>query len=153
MAVFLPHGGGLILLGALTFGVTLLRLGLPLVWLRRELPDLRLRRALVSRARLRELTTVSWSNFLVHLASKVVFATDVVVVGIVLGAKAATLYAIPAKLFALAFGLGNVGLHPALSRLRRARGRGREHSPAPACFWPAFAAGPLPRCCSRSRSS
>ena len=118
VAVFLPHGGGLILLGALTFGVTLLRLGLPLVWLRRELPDLRLSRALVSRRRLRELTAVSWSNFLVHLASKVVFATDVVVVGIVLGAQAATVYAIPAKLFALAFGLGNVGsslLYPAFA--------------------------------------
>jgi O-antigen/teichoic acid export membrane protein len=118
VAIFLPHGGGLILLGVLTFGVTLLRLGLPLAWLRRELPDLRLRRALVSRARLRELTSISWSNFLVHLASKVVFATDVVVVGIVLGAEAATLYAIPAKLFALAFGLGNVGsglLYPAFA--------------------------------------
>lgn len=118
VAVFLPHGGGLILLGALTFGVTLLRLGLPLVWLRRELPELHLSRALVSRARLRELTVFSWSNFLVHLASKVVFATDVVVVGIVLGAEAATLYAIPAKLFALAFGLGNVGaglLYPAFA--------------------------------------
>jgi O-antigen/teichoic acid export membrane protein len=118
VAIFLPRGGGLILLGALTFGVTLLRLGLPLAWLRRELPDLRLRRVLVTRARLRELTAVSWSNFLVHLASKVVFATDVVVVGIVLGAEAATLYAIPAKLFALAFGLGNVGsglLYPAFA--------------------------------------
>ena len=118
VAVFLPRGGGLILLGALTLGVTLLRLGLPLVWLGRELPDLRLRRALVTRARLRELTVISWSNFLVHLASKVVFATDVVVVGIVLGAEAATLYAIPAKLFALAFGLGNVGsglLYPAFA--------------------------------------
>ena len=31
VAIFLPHGGGLILLGALTLGVTLLRLGLPLL--------------------------------------------------------------------------------------------------------------------------
>jgi O-antigen/teichoic acid export membrane protein len=118
VAVFLPHGGGLILLGALTFGVTVLRLGLPLAWLRRELPELRLSRALVSRARLRELTAFSWSNFLIHLASKVVFATDVVVVGIVLGGEAATLYAIPAKLFGLAFGLSNVGtglLYPAFA--------------------------------------
>lgn len=118
VAVFLPHGGGLILLGALTFGVTLLRLGLPLVWLRRELPDLQLSRSRVTRAGLRELTAFSWSNFLVHLANKVVFATDVVVVGIVLGAEATALYAIPAKLFALAFGLGNVGsglLYPAFA--------------------------------------
>jgi len=118
VAVFLPHGGGLVLLGALTLGTTLLRLALPLAWLRRELPELRLSRAFITRARLRQLTSFSWSNFLVHLANKVVFATDVVVVGIVLGAKAAALYAIPAKLFSLAFGLGSVGtslLYPALA--------------------------------------
>jgi O-antigen/teichoic acid export membrane protein len=118
VAVLLPHGGGLVLLGALTLGTTLLRLALPLAWLRRELPELRLSRAFVTRARLRALTSFSWSNFLVHLANKVVFATDVVVVGIVLGAEAAALYAIPAKLFLLAFGLGSVGtslLYPALA--------------------------------------
>ena len=46
------------------------------------------------------------------------FATDIVVVGIVLGPEAAALYAIPAKLFTLAFGLGSVGtslLYPALA--------------------------------------
>ncbi|MBA2461334.1 MAG: oligosaccharide flippase family protein [Actinobacteria bacterium] len=118
VAVLLPHGGGLVLLGALTLGTTLLRLALPLAWLRRELPELRVRRALVTRERLRELTSFSWSNFLVHLANKVVFATDVVVVGIVLGAEATALYAIPAKLFTLAFGLGSVGtslLYPAFA--------------------------------------
>ena len=46
------------------------------------------------------------------------FATDIVVVGIVLGPAAAALYAIPAKLFTMAFGLGSVGtslLYPALA--------------------------------------
>ena len=65
----------------------MLRLGLPLVWLRRELPELRLQRVYVTRARMRDLVGVSWSNFLVHVANKVVFSTDVVVVGIVLGAE------------------------------------------------------------------
>ena len=37
-------GGGLVLLGALTLGRPLLRLALPLVWLRRELPELQLAR-------------------------------------------------------------------------------------------------------------
>ena len=41
----------------------------------------------VTRARMRELTSFSWSNFLVHLANTVVFSTDVVVVGIVLGPR------------------------------------------------------------------
>ena len=44
-----------------------------------------------------------------HIANKIVFSTDVIVVGIVLGPKAATLYGLPAKLFQLAFGLCSVG--------------------------------------------
>jgi O-antigen/teichoic acid export membrane protein len=118
VAVLIPHGGGLILLGALTLFTQVLRLVLPLGWLRRELPGLRLRRSYVTRERIRDLIAFSWSNFLVHVANKVVFATDIVVVGIVLGAEAAALYAIPARLFTLAFGLGSVGtslLYPALA--------------------------------------
>ncbi|HEY7794087.1 MAG TPA: oligosaccharide flippase family protein [Gaiellaceae bacterium] len=109
VAVLLPRGGGLILLGVLTLAVTLFRLGLPLFWLRREFPDLHVRRAYVTRERVRELVGVSTSNFLVHVANKVVFSTDVIVVGIVLGPEAATLYALPAKLFQLGFGLCSVG--------------------------------------------
>lgn len=129
VAILVPNGGGLILLGALTLGTTLLRLALPLAWLRRELPELRLSRSYLSRTRLRELIVFSWSNFLVHVANKVVFATDVVVVGIVLGAGAAALYAVPAKLFTLAFGLGSVGtslLYPALAQHEGAREEERQ---------------------------
>ena len=124
VAILIPSGGGLILLGALTLATTLLRLVLPLGWLRSELPGLQLSRLHVTRARIRELTSFSWSNFLVHLANTVVFSTDVVVVGIVLGADAAALYAIPAKLFSLAYGLGSVGsrlLYPALSEYEGSR--------------------------------
>ena len=131
VALLLPNGGGLVLLGALTLGTTLLRLILPLGWLRRELPQLRLSRALVTRPRLRELVAFSWSTFLVHVATKVVFATDVVVVGIVLGAEAAALYAIPAKLFSLAFGLGSVGtslLYPAFAEQEGAGDEERQRS-------------------------
>ena len=122
VALLIPRGGGLILLGALTLATTLLRLVLPLAWLRSELPDLRLSRLHVTRARIRELTSFSWSNFLVHIANTVVFSTDVVVVGIVLGAKAAALYAIPAKLFSFAYGLGSVGTRPAVSGALGVRG-------------------------------
>ena len=124
VALLVPRGGGLILLGALTLVTTLLRLVLPLAWLRSELPGLRLSRLHVTRQRIRELTSFSWSNFLVHLANTVVFSTDVVIVGIVLGSKAAALYAIPAKLFSLAYGLGSVGtrlLYPALSEYEGSR--------------------------------
>jgi O-antigen/teichoic acid export membrane protein len=106
VAILMPRWGGLVLLGVLTFGTTVLRLTLPLLWLRRELPGLRLARRYVSRARLRELATFSSSNFLVHIAQKIVFSTDVIVVGIVLGSAASGIYSIPAKLFALVFGIG-----------------------------------------------
>lgn len=109
VAVLLPRGGGIVLLAVLTLALTLFRLTLPLFWLRREFPELRLRRAYVNRREIRELASVSTSNFLVHIASKVVFSTDVVVVGIALGATAAAFYAVPAKLFQLAFGLCSVG--------------------------------------------
>jgi O-antigen/teichoic acid export membrane protein len=109
VAIFIPRGGGIVLLGALTLGVTLVRFGLPLLWLRREFPELAIRRSHVTRQGVRELVSVSTSNFLVHVANKVVLSTDVVVVGIVLGAEAATYYGIPAKLFQLAFGLCSVG--------------------------------------------
>lgn len=106
VAVLMPRYGGLVLLGALTLGTTILRLSLPLLWLKRELPELRIRRRSVTRARLRELISFSSSNFLVHVAQKIVFSTDVIVVGIVLGATATGVYSVPAKLFALVFGIG-----------------------------------------------
>jgi O-antigen/teichoic acid export membrane protein len=108
VAILIPRGGGLILLAALTFAVTILRLGLPLIWLRSEFPELRLSPSFVTWERVRGLASVSWSNFLVHVASKVVFSTDVVVVGIVLGPKEAAIYAIASRLFQLAFGLASV---------------------------------------------
>jgi O-antigen/teichoic acid export membrane protein len=106
VVILMPRYGGLVLLGVLTLGATLMRLMLPLLWLKRELPSLRVARSFVSRARLRELTAFSSSNFLVHVAQKIVFSTDVVVVGIVLGSAASGVYSVPAKLFALVFGIG-----------------------------------------------
>ena len=106
VVLLMPRYGGLVLLAALTLGTSLVRMMLPLLWLRRELPELRVRRRFATRERLRELLVFSWSNFLVHVAQKIVFSTDVIVVGIVLGATAAGVYGVPAKLFALAFGIG-----------------------------------------------
>ena len=108
VAILIPRGGGLVLLAALTFLVTILKLALPLAWLRGEFPELRLSRAYVTWKRVRDLASVSWSNFLVHVANKVVFSTDVVVVGIVLGPREAAIYAIASRLFQLVFGLASV---------------------------------------------
>jgi O-antigen/teichoic acid export membrane protein len=129
VAILMPHHGGLVLLGVLTLGTTLLRLVLPLFWLRRELPALRVRRSSVTRSRLRELTAFSSSNFLVHVAQKIVFSTDVVVVGIVLGSAASGVYSVPAKLFALVFGIGTAVtslMFPAFAELEGAGASERQ---------------------------
>ena len=121
--------GGLVLLAALSLGATLLRLAIPLAWLRAELPALRIARRFATRARIRELASFSSSNFLVHIANKIVFSTDVIVVGIVLGAVASGVYAVPAKLFALAFGLGTAVttlMYPAFAELEGAGASQRQ---------------------------
>ena len=83
----------------------------------------------MSRARVRELASFSSSNFLVHIAKKIVFSTDVIVVGIVLGAAASGVYAVPAKLFALAFGIGTAVtslMYPAFAELEGAGASERQ---------------------------
>jgi len=130
-AVLLWRGGGVLTLAVVTVLVTLVRLLWPLPWVRKELPGLRLRRRLVTRERARELVSFSGRNFMIHVASKVVFSTDVIVVGIVLGSLAAGLYGVPAKLFALAFGLGlavTTLLFPLLSELEGAEERERQRA-------------------------
>jgi O-antigen/teichoic acid export membrane protein len=127
--VFMARGGGLVLLAALVLGTTLVRLILPLFWLKSELPELRIGRRFVTRARLRELTSFSASNFLLHVSQKIVFSTDVIVVGIVLGVRPAAVYAVAAKLFSIAFGVGTAGtglMFPALAELEGARAEERQ---------------------------
>jgi len=123
--------GGVVLLSALALAATVFRLAFPLAWLPRELPSLRIRRGHITRARLRELIAFSWHNFLVHIASKIVFSTDVIVVGVLLGAEAAAFYAIPAKLFQLAFQVGVAGtnlLFPAFAELEGAGETDRQRA-------------------------
>jgi O-antigen/teichoic acid export membrane protein len=129
VALLLPATHNVVWLGAIALITAFVRLVLPLFWVRRELPYLRPRRTLVTRARVRELLSFSVDNFLIHIAGKVVFTSDVIVVGIVLGPRNAALYAIPAKLFATAFGVGTAGqrlLLPALAELEGAADRIRQ---------------------------
>lgn len=129
VGVLIPRWGGLVLLGGLTFGTTALRLVLPLFWLRQELPGLRIGRRYVNRARLRQLAAFSSSNFLVHISQKIVFSTDVIVVGIVLGSAASAVYGVPAKLFALVFGIGTAAtslMFPAFAELEGANDPDRQ---------------------------
>jgi O-antigen/teichoic acid export membrane protein len=129
VAAILSQTGGLVVLAVFALTATVLRLAFPLPWLRRELPDLRLSRSLITGERLRRLTSFSIDNFFLHVAGKVVFSTDVIVVGVLLGARAAGLYGIPARLFALAAGISMAGtnvLLPALSELHGAEDEARQ---------------------------
>jgi O-antigen/teichoic acid export membrane protein len=127
--VLLWRGGGVVTLAVVTLIVTLVRLVAPLLWVRRELPTLRLRSSLATWDQARELLSFSGRNFMINVASKVVFSTDVIVVGIVLGSFAAGLYGIPAKLFALAFGVGmavTTLIFPLLAELEGSEERERQ---------------------------
>jgi O-antigen/teichoic acid export membrane protein len=124
VAIVVRHTGSIVLLGVATLAATLFRLLLPLAWLRREIPTLELRRRYVTKQRVRDLASFSFSNFMVHIAQKIVFSTDVIVVGIVLGTNASGVYSVPAKLFALVFGVGTAAtslLFPAFAELEGAR--------------------------------
>ena len=121
----------IVVLAAASLAATVVRLALPLLWVRRELPFLRPRRALVTRRLVRDLLGFSSHNFLIQLSARAAFSTDVVVVGIVLGAEAAAFYAIPAKLFQLAFGLGTGAtnlLYPAFAELEGAEDVERQRA-------------------------
>jgi O-antigen/teichoic acid export membrane protein len=129
VVAILPWRGGIVLLAAITLVATLVRLGLPLVWLRRELPFLELRRRLVSRRRVRELMAFSWHNFLIHIAGRVAYSSDVIVVGIVLGARAAALYGVPSRVFGVVLALGTAAtnlLYPAFAELEGAEEQPRQ---------------------------
>ena len=122
-------GGGLVMLAVITLVSTAVRLALPLFWLKRELPDFHLSRRLVTRAQARQLMAFSSRNLLIQVASKVVFSTDVIVVGIILCSVAAGVYGIPAKLFTLAYGVGIASttlLFPLLSELEGADDQERQ---------------------------
>jgi O-antigen/teichoic acid export membrane protein len=123
------HHGGIVLLAGLALAAALLRFLVPIAWVRREFPGLRLSRRLVTRERMRELLAFSWYGLLIQIAAKIVTSTDVIVVGIVLGAEAAALYGIPSRLFGLGLGLGTAGttvLFPAFSELEGRDDRERQ---------------------------
>lgn len=125
----LPQGGGVVLLAAIAFGTALLRLVLPLFWVPRELGSVRPSRRYLTRDRLRKMLSTSGDNILIHVSARVVFTSDVVVVGILLGAEQAAYYALAAKLFSMAHGVGTAGpnlLYPAFAELHGAADEDRQ---------------------------
>jgi O-antigen/teichoic acid export membrane protein len=129
VVVLYVANGELVALALITVVVTAFRLLLPLLWLRRELPELTLGRSLATRAQAKELLSFSSRNMLIQVASKVVVSTDVIVVGVIFGSVSAGVYGIPAKLFALAYVVGIASttlLFPLLAELEGADDRERQ---------------------------
>jgi O-antigen/teichoic acid export membrane protein len=117
-------------LAAITLAVTLIRVATPALLVRRELPGLRLSRRLVSRARVRELLSFSGYAFVSHIAAKIVFSADAILIGIFLGARAVALYAVASRLFALGSGLAGTGSDLLLPAYSEAEGRADERRQA-----------------------
>jgi O-antigen/teichoic acid export membrane protein len=122
--------GEIVLLAGLALGAALVRFLIPVPWVPREFPGFRLSRSLVTRERMHELLAFSWYGLLIQIAAKIVTSTDVIVVGVVLGAEPAALYGIASRLFGLGLGLGTAGtrmLFPAFSELEGRDDRERQH--------------------------
>jgi O-antigen/teichoic acid export membrane protein len=113
-------------LAAIAFVASFVLIGFPLLFIRRELPGLRISREAVSRDSLKELLSFSWFGFLGHIAGKVVFSADVIVIGIILGAREVALYGVASRLFSLVSGVASTGTSLLLPVQSELEGRG-EH--------------------------
>ena len=111
-------------LASLAFIAALVLLGIPLLYIRRELPGLRLTRAGISRSSLKGLLGFSWFAFLGHIAGKIVFSADVIVIGVILGAKEVALYGVATRLFGLVAGVASAGTAVLLPMQSELEGRG-----------------------------
>jgi O-antigen/teichoic acid export membrane protein len=107
--VVLTRHPSLPILATIAFVAALVKLGYPIFYVRRELPELRLSRTSISRASLGGLLGFSWFAFLGHASGKIVYSADVLVIGAILGAEQVALYGVAARLFALAAGVASTG--------------------------------------------
>ena len=124
--VVLTRQGTLPVLALITLVSTVVRLAFPVFYVRRELPGLRLSRAAVSRDSVMSLLSFSWLAFLGHVAGKVVYSADILVIGVILDARQVALYGVASRLFFLASGVSSTGtdvLFPLQSELE---GRGEQ---------------------------
>ena len=122
--VILTRHSTLPVLATIAFVSALVLLGFPMLFIRRELPGLRVSRATISRDSLKGLLGFSWFAFLGHIAGKVVFSADVIVIGIILGAKEVALYGVASRLFGFACGVASTGTSLLLPLQSELEGRG-----------------------------
>ena len=122
----LTRHGTLPVLATLAFIAAIVRLSYPLLYVRRELPGLRLSPRLVTGQSVRELLGFSGYAFFSHVAGKVLFSADVLVIGAVLGAKQVALYGVAARLFDLATSVAATGTDVMLPVQSELEGRGEQ---------------------------
>ncbi len=118
-------------LATIALVATVIRLGLPAVYVKRELPQLRLSRSLVRRSTIRNLLDYSRFAFMTHVAGKVVYSADLIVIGAIAGAEPVALYAVASRLFSLAGGVAQTGtelLLPVQSELEGREEHARQRS-------------------------
>ena len=125
--VVLTRHSTLPVLATIALIASVVRLGYPIFFVRREFPGLRLSRAAVSRDSVKGLLGFSWFAFLGHIAGKVLYSADVILIGAVLGAKQVALYGVAARLFGLASGVASTGTDLLLPLQSELEGRG-EHT-------------------------
>jgi O-antigen/teichoic acid export membrane protein len=129
--VVLTRHATLPVLAAIALTATVVRVTYPVLFVRRELPGLRLSRALITTKAVRGLLGYSWFAFIGHVAAKVVYSADVIVIGVVLGARQVALYAVATRLFGLASNVAQIGtdlLLPLQSELEGRAEHGRQRS-------------------------
>ena len=97
-AIVVLTGGGIALLAVVTAVISVSMHYVRWKMLHRLVPELRLSRQLVDRARLRAIAGLSWWFLVRDISFTIVLRIDIVVVGAVLGVKAVAIYAIGAKL-------------------------------------------------------
>lgn len=113
-------------LAVIAFVATVVRLGYPIFFVRRELPTLRISRSLVGTRDIRSLLGYSWFAFMGHAAGKVVYSSDIIVIGAILGAEKVALYAVATRLFGLASRVAQIGTELLLPLQSELEGRS-EH--------------------------
>jgi len=106
---FLTHGFGLVAVAAISTLTVCMGYALDLVFTCRQFPQLSIRREFYDSAILRALVNFSAYAFILSVAWRLIFMTDNVVVGFVLGPVAVTFYAVGLNLAAmLRDSMGNI---------------------------------------------
>jgi O-antigen/teichoic acid export membrane protein len=127
VASLLTQFSSLPVLATIALATTILRLALPLIYVRREIPTLSLSRSFVRRSVVRELLSYSRFSFMTHVAGKVVYSADVILIGMIMGAKPVALYFVASRLFAFAGSAAMIGVEVLLPIQSELEGRA-EHT-------------------------